>query len=157
MKQPTSFELDTYTLPATIDDPSLLSSISRFSSARLESADNMAIPPQARNRRGSKKHDPTGQQASESVLFLRILAAADYYTTNKELMENVPPVVVDLILDPFLGNVFPKSLVPTACWGVVIGIVAVVLAKWIVGEIGRVVVAGVRDDPNTTNAEKKRR
>lgn len=156
MKQPTSFDLETYTLPATIDDPSLLSSISRFSSARLESADNVAIPP-VRNRRGSKKHEPTGQEASESVLFLRILAAADYYTTNKELMENVTPVVVDLILDPFLGNVFPKSLVPTACWGVVIGIVAVVLAKWIVGEIGRVVVAGVRDDPNTTNAEKKRR
>lgn len=154
MKQPTSFELDTYTLPATIDDPSLLSSISRFSSARLESADNMAIPPQARNRRGSKKHDPTGQQASESVLFLRILAAADYYTTNKELMENVPPVVVDLILDPFLGNVFPRSLVPTACWGVVIGIVAVVLAKWVVGEIGKVVVEGIRDDADT---EKKRR
>lgn len=154
MKQPTSFELDTYTLPATIDDPSLLSSISRFSSARLESADNMAIPPQARNRRGSKKHDPTGQQASESVLFLRILAAADYYTLNKELMENVPPVVVDLILDPFLGNVFPRSLVPTACWGVVIGIVAVVLAKWVVGEIGKVVVEGIRDDADT---EKKRR
>ena len=154
MKQPTSFELDTYTLPATIDDPSLLSSISRFSSARLESADNMAIPPQARNRRGSKKHEPTGQEASESVLFLRILAAADYYTLNKELMENVPPVVVDLILDPFLGNVFPRSLVPTACWGVVIGIVAVVLAKWVVGEIGKVVVEGIRDDADT---EKKRR
>ena len=114
----------------------------------------MAIPPQARNRRCSKKHDPTGQQASESVLFLRILAAADYYTLNKELMENVPPVVVDLILDPFLGNVFPRSLVPTACWGVVIGIVAVVLAKWVVGEIGKVVVEGIRDDADT---EKKRR
>ena len=157
MKQPTSFDLDTYTLPATIDDPSLLSSISRFSSARLESADNVAIP-QVHNRRGSKKrHEPTGQQESESVLFLRILAAADYYTLNKELMENVPPVVVDLILDPFLGNVFPRSLVPTACWGVVIGIVAVVLAKWVVGEIGKVVMEGVRDDANTANTEKKRR
>lgn len=153
MKQPTSFDLDTYTLPATIDDPSLLSSISRFSSARLESADNVAIP-QVHNRRGSKKRH---EQASESVLFLRILAAADYYTLDKELMENVPPVVVDLILDPFLGNVFPRSLVPTACWGVVIGIVAVVLAKWVVGEIGKVVMEGVRDDANTANTEKKRR
>jgi hypothetical protein len=26
----------------------------------------------------------------------------------------VPPVLVDIILDPYLLNIFPKSLVPTA-------------------------------------------
>lgn len=67
-----------------------------------------------------------------TTLFLRISAAADYFTTNLTLMQNVPPVQVDIsenppghldsiladsnrpVLDPFLLNVFPRSLLPTA-------------------------------------------
>lgn len=55
-------------------------------------------------------------------------------------MRDVPPVDVDLILDPFLLNVFPRSLVPTAGWIAVVAGVAVVVARWIAGEIGRVIV-----------------
>lgn len=54
-------------------------------------------------------------------------------------MQNVPPVAVDLILDPFLFNVFPRSLVPTAGWIVLVAILAVVLGRWAVNEVGRVV------------------
>lgn len=54
-------------------------------------------------------------------------------------MQNVPPVAVDLILDPFLFNVFPRSLVPTAGWIVVVAFLAVFLGWWIVGEVGRVI------------------
>lgn len=53
-------------------------------------------------------------------------------------MDNVPPVAVDLILDPFLWNVFPRSLVPTAGWILVVAAVAFVIARWVAAEIGRV-------------------
>lgn len=55
-------------------------------------------------------------------------------------MQDVPPVKVELIIDPFLWNVFPRSLVPTAGWIAVVGLVALVVARWIAGEFGRVVV-----------------
>jgi hypothetical protein len=72
-------------------------------------------------------------------LFLRVHAAADYFSTDQALMRNVPPVAVDLILDPFLFNVFPRSLLPTAGYIVVVAILAVFLGRWIVGEVGRVI------------------
>lgn len=48
-------------------------------------------------------------------------------------------MAVDLILDPFLFNVFPRSLVPTAGWIIAVAVLAVVLGRWIVGEVGRVI------------------
>lgn len=54
-------------------------------------------------------------------------------------MRDVPPVAVDVILDPFLWNVFPRSLVPTAAWVVVVAVLAGVVARWVVGEVGRVI------------------
>jgi len=65
------------------------------------------------------------------MLFLHILAAADYYTMNKTLMANVPPVYVDIILDPFLFNVFPRSLVPTAIYIIVLAIGTWFLSRFI--------------------------
>jgi hypothetical protein len=76
---------------------------------------------------------------TDSVLFLRVRAAADYFSANEALMRDVPPVAVDLILDPFLWNVFPRSLVPTAAWIGVVAVVALVVARWVAGELGRVV------------------
>ena len=70
---------------------------------------------------------------------MRVHAAADYFSTNETLMRDVPPVAVDLILDPFLFNVFPQSLVPTAGWIIAVAVLAVVLGRWIVGEVGRVI------------------
>lgn len=55
-------------------------------------------------------------------------------------MENVPPVLVDVILDPFLLNVFPKSLVSTACWITVVAGLAIVAARLVAAEFQRVVV-----------------
>lgn len=76
---------------------------------------------------------------TDSVLFLRVQAAADYFTTDEALMRDVPPVGVDLILDPFLLNVFPRSLVPTAGWIVAVAVLAVFVARWVSGEVGTVV------------------
>lgn len=72
------------------------------------------------------------------MLFLRVRAAADYFSPDTALMRDVPPVAVDIILDPFLWNVFPRSLVPTAVWVAVVAGVAGVVGRWVVGELGRV-------------------
>lgn len=54
-------------------------------------------------------------------------------------MQHVPPVAVDLILDPFLFNIFPRSLIPTAGWILIVAVLAIVLGRWIAGEVGRVI------------------
>lgn len=66
-----------------------------------------------------------------SILLLRVLAAADYFTDNAELMKNPPPVLVDLILDPFFLNVLPRSLIPTVRYIVVVAILTFLAARWI--------------------------
>ncbi|PLB45211.1 hypothetical protein P170DRAFT_440357 [Aspergillus steynii IBT 23096] len=129
--QPTDFTLDTYTVPDAIEDPILFSSIGVYSSARMAE-----YPPQDMVPR-SGSVSPT----SDSVLFLRIRAAADYYSLDSSLMESVPPVRADIILDPFLLNVFPQSLVPTACYMAVVGGIAAVLGWWILGQFTRVAEA----------------
>lgn len=63
-------------------------------------------------------------------------------------MENVPPVTVDLILDPFLLNVFPRSLVPTAGWIGVVTVVAIFVGRWVSGEIRRVIEEGKKKEEN---------
>lgn len=68
----------------------------------------------------------TAPEHQSSILFLRISAAAEYFTTNATLMAHPEPVLVDIILDPFLGNVLPRTLVPT-----VVYIVAVAVASWV--------------------------
>lgn len=87
------------------------------------------------NKKGSLNPAPT----TDSVLFLRVRAQADYFSPDEALMREVPPVAVDLILDPFLWNVFPRSLVPTAGWIGVVGVVAFFVARWVAKELGRVV------------------
>lgn len=68
---------------------------------------------------------------------LQILAAADYFTTNQTLMAEVPPVLVDIILDPYIFNVLPRSLVPTVGYIVIIAVFSWFLASristWIRG------------------------
>jgi hypothetical protein len=50
---------------------------------------------------------------------------------NKTLMGHVPPVFVDIILDPYIFNVFPQSLVPTAAYIVLLAIGSWYLSKYI--------------------------
>jgi len=83
-----------------------------------------------------------------SVLFLEIYAAADYYTTNKTLMEHVPPVFVDIILDPYIFNVFPRSLLPTAAYIILLAIGGWYLSKYISGWV-------LDLNNSSTNIEKK--
>lgn len=55
---------------------------------------------------------------------LLIQSAADFFTTNATLMQKPPPVDVDIILDPYIANVFPQSLLPTAAYIVVLAVIA---------------------------------
>ncbi|KAI9372002.1 hypothetical protein BJX61DRAFT_509384 [Aspergillus egyptiacus] len=134
--QPTAFTLQTYTLSEILEDRSLLSAIYLYSSARLSTTPPLtALTPHRRASSAIADPAPT----TDSVLFLRIDAAADYFSLDADLMENVPPVLADVILDPFLGNIFPKSLVPTACWAGFVACLAVVVARRIAGELGKIV------------------
>jgi len=133
-QQPTAFTLTTHTLPSTLEDASLMSSIAAFSSARLASLQTANPEPNTGKVGRGTRQPPSSSSPSpsDSVLFLRIHAAADYFTLNATLMENVPPVLVDVILDPYLLNVFPRSLVPTAGWVVLVAGFAWVIAKGVV-------------------------
>lgn len=95
----------------------------------------------------SKKSGGFGTEKLDSALFLQIFAAADYYTSNKTLMENVPPVLVDIILDPFIFNILPRSLLPTVGYLIVLA-----AAGWFVAKL----IAGWLQMVARTDGQKKR-
>lgn len=123
--QPTAFWLDTYSMTEAFETAELITSLTTYSYARhaeLSQADIEALQ--------AKRFSSTGGADQSSLLFLRIQAAADYFSLNKTLMESVPPVHVDLILDPYLLNVFPQSLVPTAGYIAAIAVLSWFLSGW---------------------------
>ncbi|KAK5058556.1 hypothetical protein LTR84_010819 [Exophiala bonariae] len=123
--QPTSFWLDTYMVNTAFSDASLISSLSTYSYLRhdqLTSKDVQTLKDR------QHKHDPNQET---TILFLQIFAAADYFSLNQTLMDVVPPVAIDLILDPYVFNVLPKSLIPTGLYLGLIGIFAWFASSWI--------------------------
>ncbi|KAI5258730.1 hypothetical protein E4T42_00535 [Aureobasidium subglaciale] len=115
--QPTDFILDPFEVTTVFDTPALLQDLTTYAEERqslLAGEDFDGIS------------EPTA--VKRSALFLRIQSAANFYTTNKELMQNPPPVNVDItpaVLDPYLLNVFPQSLLPTAAY-----ILVLAIASW---------------------------
>ncbi|KAI6087436.1 hypothetical protein F4821DRAFT_259092 [Hypoxylon rubiginosum] len=142
VRQPTAFKMATYKLQTVFETPELISELSEYSWSRqsLEGDHNsqheFATNPQASN-----------SEREASVLFLQILAAADYYTMNKTLMRDVPPVYVDIILDPFVFNILPRSLVPTVGY-----VVVVAIASWF---MSRHISIWVRNAAVEATSEKK--
>jgi hypothetical protein len=68
-------------------------------------------------------------------------------------MKSVPRVPVDLVLDPYVMNVFPRSLVPTAGWIVVVAGVA-----WAVGGVVVRLIRGlVREVERSEEEEGKKK
>lgn len=84
-----------------------------------------------------------------SLLFLQIYAAADYFSLNETLMQHVPSVHVDIILDPYLLNAFPKSLLPTAGFITLVAAFALALAPRIYAFL-----LGVANRPSTIDPKK---
>ncbi|KAI0203054.1 hypothetical protein F4808DRAFT_50901 [Astrocystis sublimbata] len=127
--QPTAFSVETYNLESVSKTPELTAELFAYAENPMSQTDNDLI-----------NHLPTPSQALkpglvDSILFLRITALADFYTTNQTLMTNAPPVFVDIILDPFIGNALPRSLLPTVSYLVVVivisGFVGRLLSSWV--------------------------
>ncbi|KAM0797577.1 hypothetical protein BDR22DRAFT_436341 [Usnea florida] len=133
--QPTLFTLNTYTITQAFDTPDLISSLSTYSESR------QAI-------HSSDKHLDQHQIESSlnSLLFLHVFAAAEYFTTNKTLMQNVPPVNVDIILDPFLFNILPRSLLPTGVYLIILAVFAWYLSGFIWRALHQ--ITQLRDEQN---------
>lgn len=118
--QPTDFWLDTYTVTHVFETPDLIQSLAEHS----------------QQRQSSRVHDQAVNEQDDSdlvqsVLFLRVQAAAAYYSANRTLMDHPLPVDVDIILDPFLLNIFPQSLGPVAVYITVVAVGAWFLSDYI--------------------------
>ncbi|KAK8094845.1 hypothetical protein PG997_001530 [Apiospora hydei] len=122
--QPTAFVLNTYELQTVFESAELITELSDYSLTRQNSD---RVVHKRHNDGSSSAGRPREREAS--VLFLQILAAADYYTTNKTLMNEVPPVYVDVILDPYVFNLLPRSLLPTIGYIVVVAILSWFMAR----------------------------
>lgn len=131
IQQPTAFSLSTHVLNEVFDSPNLISSLSAYAYVRQAEIDDLEREKLIARRQMPTQANSmsTSAESRASVLFLRIFAAADYYTLDQSLMETVPPVLVDIILDPYLLNIFPASLLPT-----VATIVVVAIASWFISK-----------------------
>ena len=146
--QPTDFELHTYTMDEVFENPALLSSLTVFSNSHRELLDQLMI-----EQLLDRKHNPalSAEAVYPSLLFLQISAAASYYSLNQSLMEQVPPVFVDVILDQYIFNIFPRSLVPTAGY-----IAALAVASWFLSTfLWRTLNKVVRSDSVVVDNSKK--
>ncbi|TAQ88606.1 hypothetical protein B7494_g3042 [Chlorociboria aeruginascens] len=127
--QPTSFRLETYDLPTMFESPELITSLAQYSESRQPEIESIEDQEPSISTTFKKSKQTYGDVSS--TLFLHIFSAADYYTMNQTLMDHVPPVFVDIILDPYICNVFPRSLIPTAAYIIILAIGSWYLSKYI--------------------------
>lgn len=111
--------METHTLPAVFDTPELITSLHNYSISRQDSPAKDAT---SQGRSGGGEH-------LSSVLLLRIDTAADYFTTDRELMRRPEPVLADVILDPFVLNILPRTLLPTVGYVILVAAASWVLAS----------------------------
>jgi hypothetical protein len=71
------------------------------------------------------------------------------------MMQNVPPVLVDIILDPYVLNVFPSSLIPTAGYVTMIAVSSWFLSAYIWRLILRIATNSQPENKEQEQAEKK--
>jgi hypothetical protein len=125
--------LDTFEATTVFDTPALLQDLYIYTEERQ----NILVADDLEGFGGSTV------TANRSVLFLRVNSAANFYTTDNSLMQDPPPVYADIstlsisvphlhhvtnldtVLDPYLLNIFPQSLLPTAAY-----IIVLAVASW---------------------------
>jgi hypothetical protein len=127
VEEPTAFDINTFDVEYVFATPELIQSLSEFAYSRIEAGADHKEP---RLSSVDVTMDEDAEKTS-SILFVRIITAADYYSDYVELMENPPPVLVDLILDPFLFNILPRSLLPTGGYIVCVAVVTWIVARYI--------------------------
>ncbi|KHN95851.1 GPI-Mannosyltransferase II co-activator, Pga1 [Metarhizium album ARSEF 1941] len=120
--EPNRFDMEAYTLETVVRDPRLLRSLNAYAASR----------PSVQ----TTKHSTIGSESRS--LLVEIHSAADYFTDNAELMTRPPPILVDFILDPFLFNVLPQSLLPTVGYLSLLGIVTWFVGRWVASSLRRV-------------------
>ncbi|PUU73726.1 hypothetical protein B9Z19DRAFT_1094467 [Tuber borchii] len=114
---PTDLTLNIYTASQLLDKPSLLANMTAYATHQL--------PPSPVNKLSCPSAAP------RSVLYLNIRAKAGYYTHEKHRMETPDPVRVEIVLDPFILNALPESLLPIA----VTIILTALSAFWLSGRV----------------------
>ncbi|KAH7156141.1 hypothetical protein EDB81DRAFT_928118 [Dactylonectria macrodidyma] len=130
IRQPTSFALEVYEPDAVWDSPELIQSLAEYANSHLPT-----------NSNSSREPSPGGQKERESsVLLLQVRAYADYFTDDAVLMQKPPPVLVDLILDPYLYNAVPRSLLPTIGYLVLVSLVAWYVARTIASKLQSIAI-----------------
>lgn len=131
IQEPTVFSITTHPVSTVLSDPDLITSLASYSESQRP--DPIALEdhfPLISSFQSSRSHPSDARDLS--ALFLHIQAAADYYTMNRTLMETVPPVFVDIILDPYLLNVLPRSLVPTVVYILLLAVAAWFIAGYVI-------------------------
>ncbi|KAF4989960.1 hypothetical protein FDECE_14528 [Fusarium decemcellulare] len=131
--QPTGFVLEFYELDRAWDTPELMQSLAEYAYSRQPDAGDEDTEQVGRSPRD-------GGARNASVLLIQVKASADYFTDNAVLMKDPPPVLVDLILDPYLFNLVPRSLVPTIIFLLVVGLVAWFVARSIASKLQAIAV-----------------
>lgn len=141
LQQPTALDIDAFAPDVVLASPALSKSLASFADAASQN-DEPLVP-------------LVPLEPPTSFLLLRIIAAADYVAANRSLMlpDRVPPVLVDLILDPFLFNVLPRSLAPTVAVVLVVAALSAALSRRIVRRLRSVAASGAsRPHPRATAA-----
>lgn len=89
---------------------------------------------------------PGEKERKASLLLLQIKASADYFTDDEALMKDPPAVLVDLILDPYLFDIVPRSLVPTAGYIVVLAVVSWFIARSVASRLQAIAITADSSD-----------
>lgn len=138
------------------DSPELIGSLSTYAYSRLAEMDEMEHQRLVARRAAPPPSSHASADLRSSVLFLRVFAAADYFTLDKTLMEDVRPVLVDIILDRYLFNVLPKSLLPTASYVSVVAVASWFLSGYIWRLIRKFATPATENENETLNSHEKK-
>jgi hypothetical protein len=155
-QQPTAFSLQTFQLDEVFYHPELIASLSAYAYARQAEIDGMERQKLLARRATQSSDSAASAETRVSILFLRILAAADYYTLDKSLMEHVPPVLVDIILDPYILNIFPRSLLPTGGYILVVAVASWFLSGYVWQLLLKLVASADEEVERNTKPKAKR-
>ncbi|PNS19993.1 hypothetical protein CAC42_7960 [Sphaceloma murrayae] len=127
--QPTNWILEVFNVTETMEIPELIQGLALYTEQRTASitSDDQGV-----------SNDQF--KSPQSLLFLRVHGAADYFSLDEGLMQRPESVKVDLILDSFLLNILPRSLLPTAIYVCAIAIFGLFASNlvwiWLVGTHG---------------------
>jgi len=80
-----------------------------------------------------------------SHLYLKISGAASFFTTDTKLMDDPPPVLVDIILDEYLFGVLPLSLRSVALFITVMAVASYYLGIWFIKFINGLTKPAVKE------------